>query len=427
MFKKEKISGWANFPVIESEVASPGSVAAIRDFLLKKNKLIARGNARSYGDASLAETVISTRKLNKLLDFDPKTGLLTCQSGILLSEILEWSLPLGWFFMVAPGTKYITVGGAIAADIHGKNHPADGSFSRWVTEFKLMQADGTLVKCSRTENAGLFWKTIGGMGLTGIITEATFQLRRVSTLKMWQRTQKTETLEQVFDLFEAENPATYQIAWIDCLHKKGRSVFFSGEHIEAPMPENQRLPAGSQRPPISVPFWIKLLNPLSINAFNLLYWLRAKPGEQEIPFDTFFFPLDAVGDWNRFYGRTGFIQYQFAMPENTIRAGARRVLDVVQASGENPLLVVLKKFGDQPREAINSFPARGYAIAMDLPMTAGIPDLVKKLDAVLFEFGGKTYLAKDAMSDPRLSGLKADNFPENRFESLQSRRIFPKT
>ncbi len=423
MFWKEKIAGWANHPVVEAEVARPGSEAALREVLLKKDRLIARGNGRSYGDASLAATVVETRKLNKLLDFDPKTGLLTCQSGILLSEILDWSLPRGWFLQVAPGTKLITVGGAVAADVHGKNHPTAGSFSRSLDSFRLMTADGSVLNCSRAKNAELFWKTVGGMGFTGIVTEANFRLRPNSSLKMRQVTEKAASLPALFDLFE-KNTATYAAAWVDCLNKKGRSILFSGEHVEG---DGNSLPADSPRkPPAAAPRLAlpKLLNSLTINAYNHAYWLSNRRGEREVPLDNFFFPLDSVPGWNRFYGPKGFVQYHFWLPETASRTGMERMLEAVRSSGQSPFLAVLKKYGDREPEALNSFPERGYSLAMDFPMHPNLMALVKKLDGILLDLGGKIYLAKDAASDPLLSGLRPENFPEQRFESMLRRRIF---
>lgn len=432
LFKKEKIAGWANCPTIEAEVATPVSTAVFQQILNEKQLLLARGNGRSYGDASLNETVVSTLKFNKFLGFDPKTGLLTCQAGVLLSQIINFAMPRGWFFHVTPGHQFITIGGAIAADVHGKNHPTAGSFSRWLDSFELLTGDGSIKICSRSENADLFWKTIGGMGWTGIILKASFFLRPNSSPFLNQKTTKTASLDQLFEAFEIDKNREYRMAWIDAMHPKGRGILASADHLEFGMRNTEygienskfRTPHSAFRIPFMAPEM--LLNPLTINVFNQFVWFGQRAGERPVHFQKFFYPLDSILEWSRLYGRRGFRQYQFQLPENKAFDGIARALEIIRKNGQPPFLVVLKKLGDQPPEARNSFCQKGWTLALDFPNRPDLPPLFRKLDDLLLDLDGKINLAKDSASDPRLSGLAASDFEETKFDSLLRRRIFPK-
>lgn len=428
----QKVTNWGNYPVVEKEVKSEDSLQKIREYILKNNEIIARGNGRCYGDAALAEHIFSTRRLNKFISFDRLNGIIECESGVLLSEILEVIVPQGYFLYVTPGTKFITVGGAIASDVHGKNHHSEGCFSSWVTEFSIMNEKGTVLTCSRTENAELFWSTVGGMGLTGIILSAKLKLKNIETAYIKQESIKAENLDEIFKLFEESEGWTYNVAWIDCLQKGkniGRSILMRGEHaLKAELPTNLREnPLRlKQRFIPTIPFYLPtfVLNAFTVKLFNLLYFQKQRKKEMHsfVDYETFFYPLDIVSDWNKIYGKAGFIQYQMVIPKEKGKEGLQKILNVIANSGNGSFLAVLKLFGKNNPEAYNSFPLEGYTLALDFKMNNRLKKLVSELDAIVEEFGGRIYLTKDSMSRPSLTNY-LQNVKNPKFVSLQQKRI----
>lgn len=428
----QKVTNWGNFPVVEKEVKSEDSLQKIKDFVKSNNEIIARGNGRCYGDASLSEHIFSTKRLNKFISFDRLNGIIECESGVLLSDILEVVVPQGYFLYVTPGTKFISIGGAIASDVHGKNHHAEGCFSEYVIEFSLLNENGEVLKCSREENSEKFWSTIGGMGLTGIILSAKFKLKNIETAYIRQESIKAENLDEIFKLFEESESWTYNVAWIDCLQTGkniGRSIMMRGEHAF-----KHQLPKKLQENPLrlkkkfspTVPFYFPnfVLNNLTVKLFNLLYFnkQRSKVIKNYIDYETFFYPLDAVNDWNKIYGKTGFIQYQMVIPKEKGKEGMRRILETIAKSGNGSFLAVLKLFGKNNPEAYNSFPFEGYTLALDFKVNSKLKNLVEKLDAIVEEFGGRIYLTKDSMSKSSLTNY-LQNVQNPKFVSLQHKRI----
>lgn len=428
----QKITNWGNYPVVEKEMISHDSEKKIKEFILNHNEIIARGNGRCYGDASLGEHIFSTKRLNKFISFDRLNGVIECESGVLLSEILEVTVPQGYFLYVTPGTKFITVGGAIASDVHGKNHHAEGCFSEWITEFKIMNENGEVVNCSRAENSDLFWATIGGMGLTGIILSAKIKLKNIETAYIRQEAIKAENLEEIFKLFEESEDWTYNVAWIDCLQKGkniGRSILLRGEHaLKAELPKKlQEKPLVLKRKFMpTVPFYFPnfVLNNLTVKIFNWLYFnkQRAKEVKNFIDYESFFYPLDVINDWNKIYGKKGFIQYQMVIPKEKGYDGMKKILETIANSGNGSFLAVLKLFGKNNPQAYNSFPFEGYTLALDFKVNSKLKNLVEKLDAVVEEFGGRIYLTKDSMSKPSLTNYLR-NVENPKFVSLQHKRI----
>jgi len=277
---KKTIANWGNYPVMETEEKTFTFEEQLSDALLHSDGIIARGNGRCYGDASLAKNTISTLKYDKVLSFDTEQGIFECQSGLMLDKILEVIVPKGWFLPVTPGTKFITVGGAIASDVHGKNHHVDGCFSHHVLEMDVVLGSGETVTCSPTSNTELFWATCGGMGLTGIITRAKFDLKKVESSYIKQKQIKAQNLEEVIELFERYKHYTYSVAWIDCLKKGkhfGRSILMLGEHAklkdldEEKKKDPLKLPNKKQ---ITFPFTLPsfVLNQLTVKAFNFLFY-----------------------------------------------------------------------------------------------------------------------------------------------------------
>ncbi|MBX2892384.1 MAG: FAD-binding oxidoreductase [Saprospiraceae bacterium] len=417
------LANWGNYPAIEARVATPESIEEVRACLLSQERLIARGNGKCYGDAALGPSVLSTLRLNRVLQFEPQTGQIECQAGVLLADLLELVVPAGWFFHVTPGIKFITVGGAIASDVHGKNHPAKGCFSNWLHSFELMLASGEIVTCSRTEHPDLFWQTCGGMGWTGIILSAKFQLMEISSAQLRQMTVRAADLDRLFSAFEENRRWPYQVAWLDGMHPHGRGAVFLAEHLrerEASSPLT--FPAKkSVNVPLFAPAW--LLNPLTIKTYNELFYRKNQPNEKVVDLDACFYPLDRIGHWNRLYGRRGFIQYQCCLPEEQSLEGLKKMLALIQKSPETPFLTVLKRHGERPPEAVHSFPIKGYSLALDFPRTKTIFHLVEKLDDLVWSLGGKIYLTKDACSAPRMGQVNPSAFGSEKFYSLLKERL----
>ena len=432
MFRKQHIANWGNHPSIKATVTQLEYVDELVEYVYQEASLLARGNGRCYGDAALHERIFSTLRLNKFIDFDKQFGELECQAGVMLSDILELIVPKGFFLPVTPGTKFITVGGAIAADVHGKNHHVEGCFSRHLLHFDLMRGDGKIYRCTPTENTTLFWETIGGMGLTGIILSARFRLLPITTTYLRQERIKAKDLPSVMELFEASKDWTYSVAWIDCLasgRAAGRSILMRAEHakVEELKGRMKSTPLHiRQRHKLSIPFYLPswLLNRYSIGAFNSLFY-QLQSAQQDtsiIDYDRFFYPLDSIHHWNRIYGRKGFTQYQLVFPLTHSERGLIEVLALIQKERRYPFLTVLKLFGAQEPKAFNSFPIEGYTLAMDFKIDQGIRTFIAKLDEIVLRYEGKVYLAKDAFSDRQLSGLQFEH-ADAKFQSLQQQRL----
>lgn len=438
-----RLSGWGRYPVLNADVFAPRGLEALQDLVRAKPNLIARGNGRAYGDSAINSTAtVKTRYLNRILAFDPENGKLIAEPGVQLGDIITAFLPRGWFPMVTPGTKFVTLGGAIAADVHGKNHHKDGSFRACVDWIDVMDAAGTVNRCSDTENATLFDHTLGGMGLTGIITQAAIRLKPVETAWIGQTTHPAPNLKAAMEVFEANHDATYSVAWIDCLAggaDLGRSLVMLGEHAtlrDLPTGQHQMsfdVPKKSKR---SVPFDFPnfALNPLAVRAFNALYYRMAmrKTGQQLVDWDTYFYPLDTILQWNRIYGRKGFAQFQCVLPLDSSEAGLSALLQAISKEGARSFLAVLKRFGAQ--DSAFSFPMEGYTLALDFPINPKTLAFLDILDRITLDHGGRFYLAKDARmsaktfaaSDDRIAVFRArrkDNNWQARFASAQSERL----
>lgn len=428
------LSGWGRYPVIDSELTTPRSLQSIAQHITQDQPVIARGNARSYGDSALASSMISTLACDHFIAFDEATGLLTCEAGVLLSDIIAAFLPRGWFLSVTPGTKLITVGGAIASDVHGKNHHNMGCFSACVESFQLLLADQSVLTCSRTDNSELFHATCGGMGLTGIVLTASFYLKRVASSHIHQTTIKTHHLADTLAAFERYANETYSVAWIDCLaqgDQLGRSLLMVGDFAQ-----NHDCAYSPKTGP-SVPFDFPnfALNTWSVKAFNALYYGKVAGGvsQQQVSVDQFFYPLDAIGQWNRIYGKQGFVQYQFILPKANSEEGLSEILQRISESGMGSFLAVLKLYGAQNDNWL-SFPLEGYSLALDFKIQDGLFTLLDELDLLVLHYGGRIYLAKDArMSQavfeqgyPKVEAfrqLRQDLGADKVFQSHQSQRL----
>jgi len=427
-------TSWGRFPRAKQKVL----VVHNRDqpFPRVDGYLLPYGNGRSYGDCCLNDsgTLLHTRRLDRFISFDPVRGVLCCEAGVLLSEILELCVPHGWFLPTSPGTQYVTLGGAIANDVHGKNHHMAGTFGCHVMRFELLRSDGRRLLCSPQENSAWFTATIAGLGLTGLITWAEIQLKRIANPWLETETHRFSNLDEFFSLSEASNrDYEYTVAWVDCAAKGksvGRGLFMRGNHA----PAGAAVPKGYGRRqwamPVSPP--VSLITPLTLKAFNWLYYHRqrrpvAHAMSHYVPY---FYPLDGIQNWNRIYGPRGFLQYQCVIPSATAQAGITEIMQRVAASGKSSFLSVLKQFGDKVSPGLMSFPRLGTTLAMDFPNRGEATfRLLNELDEVVANAGGAVYPAKDA----RMSGkhykqyfpdwLKFKDFVDPKFSSSFWRRV----
>ena len=429
-----EISGWGRYPRIESEVLPFETEKRLADHLVHFEDCIVHARGRSYGDSALSRRAISTSRFDKMLHFDAEQGVLACESGVTLAEILEVFVPRGWFLAAVPGTKYVSVGGAIASDVHGKNHHNAGCFSESVVSLDMMMPSGEVVTCSKTDHPQLFRATCGGMGLTGVILRASIGLRPLKSARICEKIIRCKNLEETVSLFDQHRDSTYSVAWTDCLAKgrdRGRSILMLGEHAGS---GGFALPKGKN---VSVPFDFPgfFPNKYAATVFNDFYYRTrlSLVDERTTPLESFFYPLDRIGRWNRIYGAGGFAQYHFVLPEEAGLKGLKRVLAKIADSGSGPFLAVLKLLGAQNGNFL-SFPMTGYTLAMDFKMNKKLFALLDTLDRIVLDHGGRIYLAKDARMSKdtfRSSYPRWEEFFEIRrkygldrkFHSLQSKRL----
>ena len=362
-------------------------------------RAVAYGKGRSYGDACLnaGGRVWDTGSLDHFLGFESSTGVLTCEAGVMLRDIQRCFVSQGWLLPVTPGTQMATVGGAIANDVHGKNHHVLGTFGEHVLQLKLLRTDGQSLVCSRTENPEYFAATIGGIGLTGVVLEATLQLRKVAGPWLETETVPYGSVQEFFALaHESEENWEYTVSWIDCLAgSNGRGLFMRGNHVHnvtsaAPRARERNLPLV---PPVS------LVNKLSLSLFNNAYFYKnsRKRGTQVTHYQPFFYPLDNLQNWNRMYGPKGFYQYQSVVPALDAAQVTSAMLGEIARSGQGSFLAVLKTFAERPSVGMLSFPQAGSTLALDFPNKGVATEaLFRRLDAIVLEAGGRIYLGKDA-------------------------------
>ncbi len=430
------LSSWGGLP---PAAGLPGLAAAAREerwwsqrsaALPDAAPLLAYGNGRSYGDVCLnaGGVLLQTRGIDRFIAFDETTGVLTCEAGVLLAEIITSFVPRGWFLPVTPGTRFVTVGGAIANDVHSKNHHRAGSFGCHVRRFELVRSDGSRRVCSPSENAEWFAATVGGLGLTGLITWVEIELKRLPGVEIEVAATRFEGLGEFFAINDAaEAHHEYTVAWVDCLAARPRGIFLAGDHVAAMPSAAGKAPGGLPLGPPQLPF--SLINSLSLRAFNLAYYHRPLAASSRTHFLPFFYPLDGVPNWNRLYGSRGFFQYQFVVPM-AAREALADVLVAIARSGQGSFLSVLKTFGARKSPGLLSFPQPGVTLALDFPNRgAATLALFDRLDAIVGAAGGRLYAAKDARmsaeffrkSNPRLDEFM--RFTDPNFSSDFSRRV----
>jgi FAD/FMN-containing dehydrogenase len=425
---------WGMYPRINNTVFKYDKEETLKQIINEQNKLIPFGNGRSYGDSALSTNIINVKPKDYFIDFNKENGLLHVQAGVLLSDILESYVPRGWFLKVTPGTKFVTIGGAIASDVHGKNHHVEGCFSECIKEFNIMLANGEIVTCSKETTPELFKATCGGMGLTGIILDAKIYLKKINSQYIDQITIKTKNLKETFEAFEKYSDKPYSVAWIDCLAKGndiGKCLLMVGDFRDDGKLDYK--PKSQKNIPFNFPSFT--LNNWSVRIFNWLYYGKTKNGvsKQIVDIDTFFYPLDAIGHWNRIYGKNGFTQYQFILPKENSYNGLKEILKTISDSGKGSFLAVLKLYG-KANENWLSFPMEGYSLALDFKIENGLFELLHMLDKIVLKYNGRIYLTKDVRVSKetfeqgypninKFRQFRKENEMNKKFQSLQSQRI----
>lgn len=399
-----RYASWGNYPPARQQVRSLFWRNDPLPMPSNGSTLLPRGLGRSYGDCCLNDggTLIDVTRLDHLIEFDREGGVVRCEAGTSLAALLDVATPHGWFLPVTPGTRFVTVGGAIANDVHGKNHHRVGTFGRFVDRFELLRSDGRRLICSGDENETLFRATIGGLGLTGLMTWVEFRMQRVESEFIDQESIRFTNLDRFFELSDqSDADFEHTVAWVDCLAggaERIRGLFLRGNHART---EGRRLPAAPRDLCIDVPFHAPgfLLNRHTIRAFNALYYRRQwqERARRTLHYRPFFYPLDSVGHWNRLYGRRGFLQYQCLVPRPRAREALDEMFERIAASKEGVFLAVLKVFGSVSSPGMLSFPRPGVTLALDLPfMGRGTLDLLESLDTIVRREEGRVYPAKDA-------------------------------
>jgi len=428
------INGWGRYPKIDANLFSPENKSECFDYI-KKNSLIPRGSGRSYGDSANADNVLQSLKINKVLKFDKINGIITCEAGVKFRDLISIILPEGWFFPVTPGTSFITIGGAIAADVHGKNHHIEGSFSDYILNIDMILGSGNFVSVSREILPDLFYATCGGMGLTGFIFSATIKLKRITSSKIIQSTQAYKSLDEVFESFIRFSSTNYTVAWLDTIatgKNFGRSIFFLGDHA------NDNDFVTEKFKPLNLPMKLGsfFINKYTMNIFNEIYYKKNSIGSKNkrlININNFFYPLDKIKKWNLVYGNTGFIQYQFVIPKENSVLNLKKIFKTINDNNEFSSLAILKLLGKENNNYL-SFPMEGLTLALDFKFSNSIMKLTKLLDEMIVDMNGKIYLAKDSLMSENIFKkiyLKWNEFEKVRykysaigkFSSTQSRRL----
>jgi decaprenylphospho-beta-D-ribofuranose 2-oxidase len=428
-----RLSGWGRYPSVDATIFSPFSRWQLIEFF-PTSPFAIRGFGRSYGDSSISSSVLETLHLDHYMYFDEVNGILTCEAGVSINDILSLIIPKGWFMPVSPGTSFVSIGGAIASDVHGKNHHHSGTLSQHLIGLELLLGNGDIVKISKDNYPDLFWATCGGMGLTGVILAATIKLKQINSGFISQVTMKASCLEEIIEQFDLNQSSTYSVAWIDCLAKGrhlGRSLLMLGEHSDyGKLDFVSKL---SLNIPIEMP--AGLLNSHAIKAFNAIYYGKfvKKPNKKIIALSSYFYPLDSLHNWNRLYGKNGFVQYQFVIPKSAGVQSLRFILNLISNSGQGSFLAVLKKFGAKNQSYL-SFPIEGYTLALDFKLDKKVLELIQKLDSFVISLGGRVYLAKDALLSEKsfkamysnwenFEAVREKYYAIGRFSSNQSRRL----
>lgn len=443
-FKKESLHGWGHAPLADCLSWRPEKLRDVRAVVREATQpVIARGLGRSYGDAALQPAgVIRTERLDHFIHFDAEQGTLRAQAGVTLAEVMDFSIPRGFLPVVIPGTKFVTLGGAFACNVHGKNHWCDGDFAEHVLSIRLLMADGTSLECSPSEHADLFWATAGGMGMTGIIEEVTLKLRPISSASLRTTSYRVDSVDDMIAAFELyRDKSDYMVGWIDHMARKselGRGVFEAASHISVAEGGASLAKYTPLKQKFSVPFFLPsfVLNRYSMAIYNKLRFRRYSHArkQERVDFHGFFHPLDGIKHWYRLYGKRGFFQYQCVIPESA--EAITQLRNFLAALHERKLfsyLAVIKYHRDG--KGMVTFPIKGYSIALDFPNTRRVRAMLPQLSRWIADRGGRVYLAKDALltteqfnhmysaQAQEWRDIIRDADPEARFTSLMSQRL----
>ncbi|MDC1129975.1 FAD-binding oxidoreductase [Candidatus Pelagibacter sp.] len=431
---EKKLSGWGNNKFANSKVYFPKNITEIKNLI--KGKTIARGMGRSYGDSSIQpNSTIITKKLNKILHLDSIKGILSAEAGISVLEIIEKIIPHGWFLPVTPGSKFISLGGMIAADVHGKNHHKRGSFRNYIKELTIINEKKKLVKCSQKKNSSLFNYTIGGMGLTGIIYSCKFKLIKINSHLIEQKTIKSKNLKQTIQNIKKNYNYEYNVAWIDTSANKkniGRSILFCGNHLKTKKNEIKKVTFkynGLKMFNI-FPNWI--LNSFTVKLLNILFYNLTSESKKQLSINDYFYQLDKIKNFNILYGGKGFISYQLAIPYKNSEKAITEILKILQINKIFSFVSVMKSLGRN--DGFLSFGIKGFTLVFDFPIYKNIDDVLDKIDNIVIKFKGNIYLTKDSRIESNKfkkmqSGFKNKKFLEIRnknkkiFQSLQAERL----
>lgn len=426
---------WGRFPKVHHKaILSPATADLPQVLSAATGPVLPYGKGRSYGDSCLnaSGVLVSSENMQELITLDETAGVLTAQAGMTFDAILQYCVPRGWFLPVTPGTKFVTVGGAIANDVHGKNHHCDGTFGGHVLSFELLRSSGERLMCSPTENPEYFKATIGGLGLTGFITQATFRLKKIASSSILQKLRPFKNLEEYFSISEEEKSMPYTMAWVDGLNgSEVRGIHMSGQHEESGALKVHS--TSSLSVPFDVPDFV--LGPLSMKIFNHVYYWKGLVSSENsvVPYEPFFFPLDAILHWNRLYGKKGFLQYQCVVPFGASGQQAlKEIFTIIKKSQQGSFLAVLKNFGAIASPGMLSFPRPGVTLALDFSLhDKRVFDVLSRCDEVVQSVRGAVYPAKDARmsaemfqsSFPRLAEFK--KYVDPNLSSSFWRRVNP--
>lgn len=428
-WRLERKTGWGNTTTITSRVYRPQTLQELQQIILKNTSIIAFGNNKSQGDSSLNYTSIDMKRLDKILSFDQRTGIITAEAGILLKDLLAIIVPKGWMLPVTPGTQDITLGGCVASDVHGKNHIHNGSFSRHILELELVLANAKTIRCRPDKNKDLFQATIGGMGLTGAIYTVTVKLEKIETAYLDVDTSKHTSLLNLIAAMEGKKHNQHMVAWIDATTPENRGILITANQSK----KLKRLCLNTRKS-LNIPFKFPLcaITPFSSRVLCSLKFNTATNHRRTKHFQDVFYTLETIKNWNRVYGKKGFIQYQCVFPESNAVKGLQELLACARKNKAAAFLTTLKKFGKQ--QGLISFPTQGYAIAMDIPASARLKKITPLFDQIVSKHNGKIYLTKDSTMTPDIfkktypqatqwGKIKKKYDPANKFTSLQAQRL----
>jgi FAD/FMN-containing dehydrogenase len=416
----ENYLSWGRYPAVRHHAIQRASwMDQVPDILNRAatGALLPHGLGRSYGDSCLNEgrDLVDCSRLNRVLNFDTEQGFIQCEAGVSLSDILEVAVPRGWFLPVTPGTRFVTIGGAVANDVHGKNHHRAGTLGRHVRQFEICRSDHGLLLCSPDSNADLFRATIGGLGLTGVITWVEIALKKINGPFIDLEKIPFHSLSEFLAISnDSDENFEYTVAWADCLSQKStRGIFFRGNHSNK---AGDARPGRNTKVPFALPEW--LLNRYSMKIFNSAYYTLQSLGKRRsvVPYQPFFYPLDAISQWNLIYGKRGFLQHQCVIPNDSFEA-FQELLDLISRSHMGSFLTVMKRFGSIASPGTLSFPRPGLTLALDFAMRGeSTLRLLDELDKVVVRTGGAVYPAKDARMSRETFEASFPNWPE--FEQL---------